>query len=102
MLCSVNIDITAKTNLNGLETTCCLILKLSHLDIIHQEFLGLITVRVCLRTGVTVFLFSVCMFHKREITAFGSMVSHSGVSSSSPSPLGPPLQVSIEKFIIEM
>ena len=32
----------AETNRKGLETMCCLILKLPHLDIIHQVFLVLI------------------------------------------------------------
>ena len=33
MVCSSVSDITAETNLNGFEAICCLILKLSHLDI---------------------------------------------------------------------
>ena len=49
VLCCSNGDMTAETNLNGLETMCGLILKLSHLNIIHPEFLALIAVPVCLR-----------------------------------------------------
>ena len=45
----------AKTNLNDLETVCSLILKLSHFNLIHQVFLVLISVRVCLGAGVDSF-----------------------------------------------
>ena len=44
VLCYYNSDITAKTNLNGLETMSSFILKLSRLNIIHQVFLVLIAV----------------------------------------------------------
>ena len=47
-------------NLNGLETIYCLILKLSHLDIMHQVYLMPNAVPVCLRAGMTVFWSDVC------------------------------------------
>ena len=45
-----------------------LILKLSHLDIVHRVFVALIAVTVCLRAGVTVFVSTVCISpcHKDE------------------------------------
>ena len=49
-----------ETNFKGLETICSLMFKLSHCNIIHQVFLVLIAVTVCLRVGVTVFVSTVC------------------------------------------
>ena len=60
VLCCSESCTTAETNLNGSETMCSLILKLSHSNIIHQVFLVLIAVPVCLRAGVTVFRSGVC------------------------------------------
>ena len=60
VLCRSKNDITIDTNLKGLETICSFILKLFHLDIIHQAFLVLIAVPVCFRARVTVFLSTVC------------------------------------------
>ena len=69
-----------KANLNSLETMCCLLSKLPHLNIIHQVFLvlkaepvcfravviyqvflALIVEPVCLRAGMTLFMSTVCM-----------------------------------------
>ena len=60
--CCSNSDIIVKTSVNGLEKMCSLISRPSNLDIIHQVFLVLTAVPVCLRAGVTVFVSGVqCM-----------------------------------------
>ena len=58
--CWSNSDIMANTNANILQTMCTLILKLSHLNIVHRVFVVLIAVTVCLKAGVTVFVSTVC------------------------------------------
>ena len=57
MLCCFNSDIRPETNLNDLEIMCSLILKLSHLNTMHQVLLVLIAVPACLRAGVAVGLY---------------------------------------------
>ena len=48
--------IAVEATLRSLEAIiCCWLLKLSHLNIIHQKFLVLFTESVCLGAGVTVF-----------------------------------------------
>ena len=60
MLCCSNSDITADANLDVLETTYSLILKLSHFNTLHQMFMVLIAVPVWLKAGMTAFQSCVC------------------------------------------
>ena len=38
VVCCSNSDITPEANLNSSETICCLLLKLTYLDIIHLKY----------------------------------------------------------------
>ena len=67
MLFCSNSDITVKSNLNGFEIVCSLILKLSHLNIIHQLLVVFIAVPVSLRAVLTVFLSSVCTVYINKL-----------------------------------
>ena len=51
VVCCPYSDIMVENNLNGLQTTYSLILKLSHLNIIHQVFLVLIPIHFASKQG---------------------------------------------------